>query len=89
MRQILRKKTDKQILRQQKKTRKNAMRTDASKNNRKTKTIREQMVRQKSRTKLYENRCSVKKPAETVQAFNKKTGTPNKNSSWALCKLPV
>ena len=31
----------------------------------------------------------TKKPAETVQTFSKKIGTPNKNSSWTLCKLPV
>ena len=31
----------------------------------------------------------TKKTAETVQTFSKKIDTPNKKSSWTLCKLPV
>jgi hypothetical protein len=39
--------------------------------------------------KIYDSRYTGKKPAEMVQTFSKRTGTPNKNSSWTLCKLAV
>ena len=69
------------------------MRTDAPKNNRKKNirercceksqknTIREQQMHRKNQNKkLYKNRSPKKNPAETVQTFSKKIGTPNKNS---------
>jgi hypothetical protein len=89
MRQILRKNPDKQILRQQKKPQKKRYENICSEKQQENKNYKRTDGPTKNRRKLYENRCSGKKPAETVQTFSKETGTANKISSWALSKLPV